>query len=215
MKKIENKFWSDSKPYYILYQDKLFLKNIYAQIFTSFPDVGQIAYIGTSTKKRSSDYSVHGEENLGNDINKNYEKEDEDFNKNIRKDNRKKAGLNICDVNEESEIREYSNIKEIKEMNNMLFYKQMLKKLVLACESKKINCICHLKGNICMYDKYIEGDDVFVRMGKNCIWMKREFMDTTAINMTNLLGEVHLIGFVLEDEIKKDNIVIKAIAMYV
>ena len=44
-----------------------------------------------------------------------------------KNDIRKRARINICDTNEESQIREYANIKEIKEMNNMLFYKNLIK----------------------------------------------------------------------------------------
>lgn len=58
MKSIENERWLDSRPYYILYQDKPFLKDIFAQLFVEFPDVGEIAYIGASTHKFSRDYSV-------------------------------------------------------------------------------------------------------------------------------------------------------------
>ena len=212
MKRIENEFWSDQRPYYILYEDKYFLKNIYAQLFTDYPDVGQIAYIGTNTKKLSKDYSVNGEEYLGRHFNNNDEKYNDNINQNTKQDNRKKAGINICDANEESEIREYANIKEIKEMNNMLFYKQMLRKITIACASKKTNNICHVKGKISMYDKFKDGEDIFLRIGDNCIWLKKEYMDTTAMNMTSILGEVHLIGFVLENE---NNKIIKAIAMYV
>ena len=213
METIENEFWSDVRPYYMLYQDKYFLKSIYAQIFSDFPDVGQISYIGTSTKKLSKDYSVNGEESVQKDFNKNNEKNNNDINQNFKKDNRKKAGINVCDASEESEIREYANIKEIKEMNNMLFYKQMLRDIVIECTSKKIKNICHLKGNICMYDKFKEGEDIFVRLKNNCIWLKKEYMETTAVNMTSILGEVHVIGFVIESS--NDIKVIKAIAMYI
>lgn len=50
--------WSDLRPYYILYQDKTFLKNIYAQIFSELPDVGEIAYIGATSYKFSRDYCL-------------------------------------------------------------------------------------------------------------------------------------------------------------
>jgi len=54
----ENEYWSDKRPYYILYQDKTFLKNIFAQVFSDFSDFGEIAYIGASTHKFSKDYSL-------------------------------------------------------------------------------------------------------------------------------------------------------------
>lgn len=58
MNSVNNKYWSDNRPYYILYQDKPFLKDIFAQIFSELPDVGEIAYIGASTHKLSKDYSL-------------------------------------------------------------------------------------------------------------------------------------------------------------
>ena len=58
MNSINNEYWSDNRPYYILYQDKTFLKDIFAQIFSEFPDVGEIAYIGASTHRLSKDYSL-------------------------------------------------------------------------------------------------------------------------------------------------------------
>lgn len=58
MNNVENEFWSDKRPYYILYQDKTFLKNIFAQIFVEFPDVGEIAYIGASSHRKAREYSV-------------------------------------------------------------------------------------------------------------------------------------------------------------
>ena len=59
MRNIDKDIWSDTRPYYILYQDKSFLKDIYAQIFIDFPDVGEIAYIGTSTHRLTKDYSYN------------------------------------------------------------------------------------------------------------------------------------------------------------
>jgi len=54
----ENECWLDNRPYYILYQDKPFLKDIYAQLFTEYPDVGEIAYIGASTHRLLKDYAL-------------------------------------------------------------------------------------------------------------------------------------------------------------
>lgn len=58
MNKVDNEYWSDKRPYYILYQDKPFLKDIFAQVISEFPDFGEIAYIGASTHKLSKDYSL-------------------------------------------------------------------------------------------------------------------------------------------------------------
>jgi len=45
-----------------LYQDKTFLKNIYAQLFSQLPDVGEIAYIGATSHKFSKDYCLERRE---------------------------------------------------------------------------------------------------------------------------------------------------------
>ena len=58
MNSIDNDFWSDKRPYYILYQDKSFLKDIFAQIFSEYPDVGEIAYIGATTHRMTRDYAI-------------------------------------------------------------------------------------------------------------------------------------------------------------
>ena len=58
MNSVDNKYWSDKRPYYILYQDKTFLKDIFAQIFSDYPDIGEIAYIGASSHKLAKDYSL-------------------------------------------------------------------------------------------------------------------------------------------------------------
>lgn len=58
MNSVNNEYWSDKRPYYILYQDKTFLKDIFAQIFSEFPDVGEIAYIGATTHRLTRDYTI-------------------------------------------------------------------------------------------------------------------------------------------------------------
>ncbi len=212
MNNIENECWSDTRPYYILYQDKPFLKDIFAQVFEDFQDVGEIAYIGASTHRLTREYSLDGEQS--NTIDKRRNFKEEQLERNRKNDTRKKARLNICDTNEESQIREYANIKEIKEMNNMLFYKRLIRQLVNEYASGRCNNLCFIKDKVQMYDKYKETEDVFVKMGECCVWLKREYMDTTAINIANVMGTVNMIGYVLEKESETTPRVIKAIAIY-
>jgi len=212
MKNIENECWSDARPYYILYQDKPFLKDIFAQVFVEFPDVGEIAYIGASSHRLTREYSLDGEQS--NTIDKRNNFKEEQIERNRKNDVRKKARLEICDTNEESQIREYANIKEIKEMNNMLFYKRLIRQLVNEYSSGKCNNLCFIKDRVQMYDKYKETDDVFVKMGDCCVWLKREYMDTTAINIANVMGTVNMIGYVLEEASNASPRVVKAIAIY-
>lgn len=212
MEKIENEFWCDSRPYYILYEDKMFLKNMYAQLFNEFPDIGQIAYIGASTRRISKDYFLDGEQTNSMDKRKSYEKQKID--RNNKQDNRKKAGITFRDNNEESQIREYANIQEIKEMNNMLFYKDILRKIVNAYAKGKCNNLCFVKDKVCMYDSYKDEPDVFVKMGECCVWLKKEYMDTTALNIANVMGTVNMIGYILEEKSEMSPRVVKALAIY-
>lgn len=81
-----------------------------------------------------------------------------------KNDARNRAKISIIDTNEESQIREYANIKEIKEMNNMLFYKRIIRCLVNEQVSGKCNNLCCIRDKVLMYDEYTETQDVFVKM---------------------------------------------------
>lgn len=133
---------------------------------------------------------------------------------NRKNDTRRRAKISIVDTNEESQIREYANIKEIKEMNNMLFYKQIIKCLVNEQVKGKCNNLCCIKDKVFMYEEYKESQDVFVKIGGCCVWLKREYMDTTAINIANVMGTVNLLGYILEEATDSTPRVIKAMAIY-
>lgn len=211
MMNVKNEYWLEKRPYYMLYQDKPFLKDMYAQIFSDFPDVGEIAYIGASTHKFAKDYSLDGEQ--CNSLDRKNCK-DKDIEKIKKNDIRKKARINIFDSNEESEIREYANIQEIKEMNNMLFYKNLVKSLINEYAEGKCNNLCVIKDRVVIYDEYKESDDVFIKMEESCIWLKRKYMDTTALNIANVMGTVTMLGYVLEEQSQSSPRVIKALAIY-
>lgn len=204
--------WSDERPYYMLYQDKKALKNIYAQLNIELPDVGEIAYIGTNTHRQSKDYSFNGENGILR------ERKKDITNDKICIDNknekREKAGILICDVNEASEIREYANINEIKEMNNMLFYRQILRSIIKYCKAKDKYPICYMKAPIELYDAYEERDDIFVKMNGDCIWLKRENMDTSVENIANIMGDVCLVGYIVEQARVDKPRIIKGLVIY-
>jgi len=204
--------WSDNRPYYMIYQDKNALKNIYAQLNIELPDVGVVAYIGTNTKRQSKDYSFNGEDSNCRERKK--DKKNIDVCLNRRIDIRKKAGVNICDVNESSEIREYANIQEIKEMNNMLFYRQILRSIIKYCGAKDKYPICYIKGQVELYDSYKESEDIFIKMNGSCVWLKRSNMDTDVNNLANIMGEVCLVGYVIEQATENKPRIIKALVIY-
>ncbi len=210
--KNKKEYWSDKRPYYIVYQDKMFLKDISAQLFAELPDVGEIAYIGATSHKLVKDYSLDGEQANASDRRKNLN--EQELERCDKHDVRKRARINICDSNEESEIREYANIPEIKEMNNMLFYKKLIQSLIKEYESGRCSNLCFIRGRVYMYDEYKESEDVFVKMEECCVWLKKKYMDTTAINIANVLGTINMIGYVLEEESETSPKVIKALAMY-
>ena len=90
--------WSDERPYYMIYQDKMALKNIYAQLNIDFPDVGEVSYIGANTHRQAKDYSLSGEQGCFKERKHDTGKGNQlMFRKN---DNRGKAGLVITDVKE-------------------------------------------------------------------------------------------------------------------
>lgn len=210
--RIKEDVWSDDRPYYMIYQDKNALKNIYAQLNIELPDVGVIAYIGANTHRQSKDYSFNGEHGRCKENKKDIPKQNICTNK--RNENREKAGITICDVNESSEIREYANIQEIKEMNNMLFYRQILKSIINYCEAKDKYPICYIKAPVELYDSYEEREDVFVKMNGDCIWLKRSNMDTNIENIANIMGDVCLVGYIVEEAKKDKPRIIKGLVIY-
>lgn len=46
------------------------------------------------------------------------------------------------------------------------------------------------------------------------MWLKSEYMDTTALNIANVMGTVNLLGYVLEEESQVSPRVVKALAIY-
>lgn len=99
-------------------------------------------------------------------------------------------------------------------MNNTLFYKKLIKKLINECVKGKCNNLCCMRDKVIIYDKFKESDDIFIKMGECCVWLKREYMDTTAINIANVIGEVSLLGYVLKEACETSPRIIKALAMY-
>ena len=96
----------------------------------------------------------------------------------------------------------------------MIFYKCLIKKLIHEQVNGKCNNLCCIRDKVLMYEEYKESQDVFVKMGGCCIWLKREYMDTTALNIANVMGTVNLLGYVLEEATKDTPRVVKALAMY-
>ena len=113
-----------------------------------------------------------GEQCKARDIRKSYK--ENHLENNRKNDARNRAKIAIIDTNEESQIREYANIKEIKEMNNMLFYKNLIKCLVNEQVNGKCNNLCCIKDRVLMYQDYKESEDIFVKMGRMlCMAKKR------------------------------------------
>ncbi|MBR6689143.1 MAG: hypothetical protein IKL68_03925 [Clostridia bacterium] len=205
--------WSDDRPYYMIYQDKYALKNIYAQLNIDPPDVGLVSYIGANTKRRTRDYSMHADYGKSNETN--HGKENHDGYKEKRRDKRGKLGASYIDADESSIIREYANIQDIKEMNNMLFYRKILRGIIKYCGAKDKHPICYIKSKIELYEEYNkEEEDIFVKMKNDCIWLKKNNMQTSAANMAKIMGEVCLVGYVIEEASADRPRIIKALVIY-
>ena len=99
-------------------------------------------------------------------------------------------------------------------MNNMLFYKRIIKSLIKEYASGRCNHLCFIKDKVTMYDKYKDSEDIFVKMENSCVWLKREYMDTTALNIANVMGKVNMIGYILEEASESSPRVVKALAIY-
>jgi len=99
-------------------------------------------------------------------------------------------------------------------MNNILFYRQLVKRIVEECVSGRCNNLSFIKDKINIYDKFKDGEDIFVKMGNSCVWLKKEYMDATAINIVNVIGTVNMIGYILEEESDVSPRTIKALAIY-
>ncbi len=205
--------WSDDRPYYMIYQDKYALKNIYAQLNIDPPDVGLVSYIGTNTKRRTRDYSMHSDFGRSNELN--HGKENHDGYKEKRRDKRGKFGTSFGDADESSVIREYANIQDIKEMNNMLFYRKILRGIIKYCGAKDKYPICYIRSKIELYDEYNnDEEDIFVKMKNDCVWLKKSNLQTSALNMARIMGEVCLVGYVIEEATSDRPRIIKALVIY-
>lgn len=206
--------WSDDRPYYMIYQDKYALKNIYAQLNIDPPDVGLVSYIGTNTSRYSRDYSLNADFGRSNETN--HGKENHNGYKEKRRDKRGKLGTSYTNVNEASVIREYANIQDIKEMNNMLFYRKILRGIIKYCGAKDKHPICYIKSKVELYDEWNKekGEDIFVKMKGDCVWLKKNNMETSALNMAKIMGEVCLVGYVIEEATVDKPRIIKALVIY-
>ena len=96
----------------------------------------------------------------------------------------------------------------------MMFYKKLVKMLIEKYMNGECNELCMIKDKVVIYDKYTEGEDVFVKMQGCCIWLKRQYMDTTAFNIANIMGVVNMLGYVLEEATETSPRIIKALAIY-
>lgn len=205
--------WSDDRPYYMIYQDKYALKNIYAQLNIDPPDVGLVSYIGTNTSRHSRDYSLSIDRGKSNELN--HGKEKQAGYKEKRRERRGKLATSFANVNESSIIREYANIQDIKEMNNMLFYRKILRGIIKYCGAKEKYPICYIRAKIELYDEYNKDDeDIFVKMKNDCVWLKKSNMQTSAANMAKIMGEVCLVGYIIEDASENRPRIIKALVIY-
>lgn len=208
----KNKIWEEDKPYYMVYLDRPFLKNIYAQLYVDFPDIGVIAYVGANTYKEAYDYSVDGEQENCGESRKSLEEIKQD--RNSKNGVRGRAGMNFSTSSEKSEIIEHANISEIKDMNNMLFYRHIASGILNACK-KSNNKICHMEGEINLYKDYDKNkNDVFVKIKDECIWLKRENLDMD-LDMINIIGDVNMIGYIVQEKTETKPRIIKALAIYV
>jgi hypothetical protein len=97
----------------------------------------------------------------------------------------------------------------------MLFYRKILRGIIKYCGAKDKHPICYIRAKVELYDEYNSDlEDVFVKMKDNCIWLKKNNMETSAINMSKIMGEVCLVGYVIEEATAIKPRIIKALVIY-
>ena len=187
------------------------MREIYNQVFDDLPDIGAIEYIGSKSKSNSLSYKLEG----CRDKSKNRNFENEESEKNINLNVGHRAGGDVCfsESYGEDVIRFYANIEDLKGIVNNGMYSEIIEKIAKSSCKKYDDCI-HTYGNLKLYDNFEENDDIFLSINEYCIWLKRKLLDTSVFTLTNILGPVNMVGYVVKNKTKTSPTILKTIAIY-
>lgn len=204
------------KVNYYLYRDDNFLRKIYSQININIPDLGIIEYRGTNTHLYTKEIKGFGEEENELLVRENGEDQ-------ITEKNREKllSELRFSDTDGINIVREYANIEEIKKINVESLFKNYIKEVKKKAINGDENVIL-VQGKIEPYsvEEYAkkfeqQPEDIFAKVDNKCIWLKKSLLDTDINILTNIFGNVNIIGYMVSDETKTTPKVIKAIVIYI
>lgn len=182
--------------HYYLYRDDELIKSIYSQISEVIPELGIIEYIGGDTQNYTKDYRVEALEENNKDKQKEY----------------LKSEIKMCKMNGSAILREYANINDIKEIKQNSFYNNIVNEIANNCNSCKE--LVYIKNNIETYPSFNKQQEVFLKMGNNCIWIKKELVVSDIASISKLMGELNLVGYILKEETINTPKIIRAIAIY-
>lgn len=201
----------EKRIHYYIYKDDKFMREIYNQVFDDLPDIGAIEYIGSKSKSNSLSYKLEG----CRDKSKNRNFENEESEKNINLNVGHRTGGDVCfsESYGEDVIRFYANIEDLKGIVNNGMYSEIIEKIAKSSCKKYDDCI-HTYGNLKLYDNFEENDDIFLSINEYCIWLKRKLLDTSVFTLTNILGPVNVVGYVVKNKTKTSPAILKTIAIY-
>lgn len=201
----------EKRIHYYIYKDDKFMREIYNQVFDDLPDIGAIEYIGSKSKSNSLSYKLEGCRDKSK--NKNFENEESEKNINLNVGHR--AGGDVCfsESYGEDVIRFYANIDDLKGIVNNGMYNEIIEKIAKSSCKKYDDCI-HTYGNLKLYDNFEENEDIFLSINEYCIWLKRKLLDTSVFTLTNILGPVNVVGYVVKNKTKTSPTILKTIAIY-
>ena len=201
----------EKRIHYYIYKDDKFMREIYSQVFDDLPDIGAIEYIGSKSKNNSLSYKLEG----CRDKSKNRNFENEESEKNINLNVGHRTGGDVCfsESYGEDVIRFYANIEDLKGIVNNGMYSEIIEKIAKSSCKKYDDCI-HTYGNLKLYDNFEENDDIFLSINEYCIWLKRKLLDTSVFTLTNILGPVNVVGYVVKNKTKTSPAILKTIAIY-
>lgn len=197
--------------HYYIYEDDKFMREVYNQIFDELPDIGAIEYIGSKSKSNSLSYKVDGCREKSK--NKNIEDTETEKNLNLNIEHRAGGDIAFSESYGEDTIRFYANIDDVKQIVNSGMYSDIIEKIAKSGCPKYADFI-HLEGTLTLYDNYEDGEDIFLKIDKYCIWLKRKYLDTNILTLIKILGEVNVIGFVVKGETSMTPAILKTIAIY-
>ncbi|MCX8075055.1 MAG: hypothetical protein N2749_05665 [Clostridia bacterium] len=227
---------------YYIYLDKSFLKSLFSAISDIDFDIGIVEFSTQKSYSTTQDYSIEPKfekvnENEFKDTDiegtiKNTDvktKGEANINKGIEKNkNLKSVGLSIdrSDTYQTSSSRKFINIEDISDIKNDNFYHKLVEGLY--GDLKKYSNICFECGCISpckLRNRYeFESEDAssnwdtknkFFKINDTYVWIDPEKLGTDLIFLSNIVDNVNVIGYNINEDKDRGYRIIKAVAIYI